>query len=43
MYRFPEWIAKQRTKPLVVHNNFMVGHETKKNTFIRHGMWYVDF
>eukprot|EP00041_Stephanoeca_diplocostata_P016272 m.319999 g.319999 ORF g.319999 m.319999 type:complete len:639 (+) comp20313_c0_seq2:376-2292(+) len=43
MYHFPDWIAKQHTKPLVVHNNFMVGHETKKNTFIRHGMWYVDF
>jgi rhamnogalacturonan II specific xylosyltransferase len=31
----------QRAKAVVIHNNFMVGHDKKRNHFITEGLWNV--
>jgi Nucleotide-diphospho-sugar transferase len=32
----------KRAKAVVVHNNFMVGHDKKRDHFITEGLWNVE-
>ena len=29
-------------KTMIVHNNWIIGHESKKARFVKHHLWYVD-
>ena len=31
----------KKRKPLVLHNNFIVGLEAKINRFKKHGLWFI--
>ena len=34
-----EWRSKQTRAPVIMHNNFIVGHDVKKARFEQHGLW----
>lgn len=38
-YASDEWRAAQRRRPILVHNNWIKGHEAKRERFERWGMW----
>ena len=41
-YDFFGEFASKNTSPVVVHNNFIIGKETKINRFQRYGLWYLS-
>jgi len=39
---FEHFNDPQRQKVVIVHNNFIVGHDEKKQRFVSHGLWNVS-
>jgi len=42
LYFNRQWREAQSEKPAVVHNNYIVGPELKRERFKALGLWYVD-
>ena len=40
MYFNPEWRREHPAAPVTVHNNWISGHDAKKNRFIENGLWH---
>jgi hypothetical protein len=39
---YEKFNAQKRQDTIVVHNNFMVGHDKKRDHFIQEGLWNVE-
>ena len=42
MYFDYDNFIEKRSEVAVVHNNYIIGHDVKKERFMRHGLWMLD-
>lgn len=41
-FRNSKWAEETKAKNVIIHNNYIIGHDNKKRRFQQYGLWLVD-